>query len=190
MPAHLNSTGISVFNGSFHNTPQLSKADRCKSELILKPTNQRISCVQRRRDQTRRRFQGWGLRRPSAGSYTWVITTSCKLQEEKPLESCPAEKDLRVLVDSCLNMIQQCAQLAKKGSSILTCIRNTASSSSAPVLGTDEVAPQILCSVLCPSQQERHWVTRLCPKKGNIAGEGSEEHVLWGTTEEIWGCFV
>ncbi|KAK4832134.1 hypothetical protein QYF61_020811 [Mycteria americana] len=79
------------------------------------------------------------------------------------LQSCPAEKDLGVLVSSRLNMSQQCAQVAKKANSILACIRNSVASRSdhAPVLGTRGAVPRILATKLVNGLENKSYEERL-----------------------------
>jgi len=80
--------------------------------------------------------------------------------EATQLESSFAEKDLRVLVDTKLNMSQQSTLAAKAASCLVGCIRRSAASRSKEVIFafySALVRPHLECSVqFWAPQYERH----------------------------------
>ncbi|GAB0175575.1 mitochondrial enolase superfamily member 1 [Grus japonensis] len=97
---------------------------------------------------------------------------------DETLETSHAERDLGVLVDSKLNMSQQCAQAARKANRILGCIKHGIASRSRGAivpLYTALVRPHRKYYMqFCPKQvQKGHKTIGECPKEGNKDGEGS-----------------
>ncbi|KAK4828615.1 hypothetical protein QYF61_000067 [Mycteria americana] len=103
------------------------------------------------------------------------------------LGSSLAEKDLGVLVDTKLNMSQQCAFVANKANGILGCIRRSVASGSRemilPLLSSVKAASGVLCPVLSSSVQERYRHTGESPIAGHKDDEGTRAPQIQGKAE-------
>ena len=89
---------------------------------------------------------------------------------EERIEHCPAEKDLRGMVDGKLDMSQQCALTAQKASRTLGCIKRSMASKLKevilPLYSTGEASPGVLHPRVERSVPERHGPVGARPEKG------------------------
>lgn len=116
----------------------------------------------------------WSSARENAKSYTWG-RTNLELARTTQLVSSLEGKDLDVLVDTKLNMRQQCVLTAKMSNSILGCIRQSIASRSREVLPP-------LYSVL----SQAHSATGEAAENAQGAWKKKKTHSLESGNNSFW----
>ena len=105
------------------------------------------------------------------------------------IESSPAKKDLRVLMDEQLDISWQHTLAAQKINRILGCIKEVCpvvkGDDSAPLFCSGEISHGVLHPAVEPSAQERHGPVGVGPEEGHKNDQGARTPVLCIKAERV-----